>query len=526
MTSGQESISTHQKTVFNLLQKRAGLIFPDSRLNEVKGFMNQAAQSAQLSLEDYSRRLSHDNGMFDDLCNLVTIAETYFFRDPKQFDFVRQVIIPAWIKKSLSCDRPEPIHVLSAGCSTGEEPYSLAILFDQEGLGPTTKISAGDICKRSLSAAAVANYGPWALRTSDNIFRNLHFDTQDSRFILREKYRSRVQFSHLNLLDDISRFSALGLANLDLIFCRNVLIYFDLDSITQVVRTLHSLLKPGGYLILGPSDPSAAQFANFEVVVSDFGVFYTKLTGEMSQAKFPQVGTETSGNEQSRQAAGQQGSQKSGHQSTHSSSHQAGHHSAHGANHQGGHQGKRSSARKHQGEINRLPPVTATPESAEKLLTQADAAFGRGQYEIAFSITGTILDDARAAVLHIKALANFKGSDQAEKILKKLIGQHASSFELQYLHGHLLMDLGQGVEATAALKRCLFLDPRAAMAHFTLALVQKSLKDREGAQKSFRNAIELCKDLPPDQALPYSDGELARSVTATATNELIALSQW
>jgi len=526
MSSGpSEIISAEQKAVFSLLQKRAGLIFPDSRLGEVKGFINQAAKSAQLTVAEYGSRLKHDNSMFDELCNQVTIAETYFFRDPKQFDFVRHTLIPVWIKETMMCQRSEPIHVLSAGCSTGEEAYSLAIMFDQEGLHPASKISATDICKRSLGTAAKANYGPWSLRTSDDNFRSLHFESADSRFSLREKYRSRVNFAHLNLLEDTTQFAILGLTNLDLIFCRNVLIYLDADAIARVVTTLHSLLKPGGHLILGPSDPAAAQFASFEVIVCDYGVFYKKSTDSQTQTH-----THTQTTSSTLPSVPGQTAQSIGHStgsgSGHAGSQKGNKAGGHAGSHAGGHQSvKRPSARKHQGEVNRLPPIGATTGSAEDLLAQANMAYSHGQYEKAFSITGIILDDAQAAALHIKSLANFKDSIQAEKILKKIIGQHANNFELHYLHGHLLMDLDRLPEAMAALKRCVYLDSRATMAHFALALVQRRLNDRDGAEKSFRNVIELCKGQLPDQLLPHGDGKRVQSVTAAATAALIAMSQ-
>jgi tetratricopeptide (TPR) repeat protein len=94
---------------------------------------------------------------------------------------------------------------------------------------------------------------------------------------------------------------------------------------------------------------------------------------------------------------------------------------------------------------------------------------------------------------------------------------------LQYLHGHLLLDLGQLEAAQAALKRCLFLDSKATMAHFSLALVQKRLCDKVGAQRSFRNVLELCKNRPPDEILPYGDGERVKILAVQAAIELDTL---
>jgi chemotaxis protein methyltransferase CheR len=483
-------VSDAHQTVLTLLQKRTGLIFPATRLDEIAETMDKAAQALNISLDQYSQNLAYDSIMFDDLCNQVTIAETYFFRDPRQFDFVKEQVIPGWCRSVLNGpkdNKDKSFHVWSAGCSTGEEPYSLAILFDQAGLGDSVQVTATDISKKALAHAAKALYVPWSLRISDQNFCHHYFDQNEGRYQLHKRHSSRVRFAHLNLLDDISSFHKVGLASVDLIFCRNVLIYFDAKAIAEAMTKFYSLLKPGGYLVLGPSDPSANQFADFDLEVCEYGVFFKKHDGLSPRAEalkaYPQVLEH--GHSQPAQAK------------------------------------PIVSHRKHQAQVNKLP--VPKPLSGTEKLNQAQSAYSHGQYEKAFNLTGTILDDADAAILHIKALANFSGSAPAEKVLKKLLKQHISSFHLQYLHGHLLMDLGHSEAALAALKRCLFLDSKATMAHFSMALVQKRLSDNAGAKRSFRNVINLCKDRPPDEILQYGDGERVKLLAVQAAAELEAL---
>jgi chemotaxis protein methyltransferase CheR len=498
---------SHQ-TILDLLRTRAGLIFPDTRLGEIHRAIEKAAVNGQFSLPQYAQNLTIDDACFDDLCNEVTISESYFFRDPKQFDFVKHRVIPEYLTHGLQLG---PLQAWSAGCSTGEEAYSLAILFDQEGLTSNFRLTATDICKKSLAAAAQAHYNPWSLRTADQRFCQAHFDQVESKYRLKDRYKESVKFAHLNLVGDQSHFKHHNLANLDLIFCRNVLIYFDTAAINKAIQVFHNLLKPGGYLVLGPSDPAASQYASFDVVVCDYGVFYKKLE------KNPVTEILTSA---ARLLTGQPLLSPP---------------SLPGPGHGPGHKHKDTGRdQPPRGEAAKKGPVPPNPaanaprvshkKSDAEILEIAQSAYDQGQYEKASILTAGSLDNEKIAILHIKAQANFKGSEAAEKILSKLILKHTNSFHLQYLHGHLLLDIGQLDVALAALKRCLFLDSRVAMAHFTMALVQKRLSDRIGAQRSFRNVIELCKDRPPDELLPFGDGERVKILFIAATAELAGLS--
>jgi len=546
-----KKISTEHQYVLDQLKQRSGLIFPETRLGEITALLEKSARAAGLTGAEYACHLVSNQAAFDDLCNQVTIAETYFFRDPKQFDFVREHVIPIWkspeqtfpnSSKFPGVSSVEPRwHAWSAGCSTGEEAYSLAILFDQEGIGSSVKISATDLNKQSLATAEAAHYGSWSLRTANQDFRQRYFDHKDDRFFLKQKFVSPVNFAHLNLVSPIAPGNIFGLGYLDLIFCRNVFIYFDVAAITRVLETFYSLLKPGGFLVLGPSDPPATQFVNFEAVTGPWGVFYKKGDGKSSSSASVSKGRNDPFKSVSAPPAVS---------------------------------GKHFSTRKHQLEINRLPSITAPSIDKEiagplstnlsslettnkarndknkdnsakdnknkdsnlsdaqtrsevaktSVLKLAEQAYNAGQYEKAFDLSGQVLQDPQAAILHIKALANFKGAAPAEKVLARLLQQHVNNFQLYYLHGHLLFDLGQLETARGAFKSALFLDSRDLMAHYSLALVQKKLVDKAGAKRSFRNVIELGKNQSPDQLLPFGDGQTVKSVMTAAGDELRNLS--
>ena len=189
------------------------------------------------------------------LLNEITIGETYMFRSPQQLEALRSVILPQILqdKAALGFKR---LHVWSAGCSTGEEPYTLAmfLLELKETLlcGWTFDILATDLNDNSLVAAKAGIYGEYALRSTSDLLRRKYFKTYDqNRLQAGEELKSLIRFDRVNLTDDSKMTFLKGM---DLIFCCNVLIYFDLASKRKVMQHFYANLLPGGYLFLGHAE--------------------------------------------------------------------------------------------------------------------------------------------------------------------------------------------------------------------------------------------------------------------------------
>jgi chemotaxis protein methyltransferase CheR len=189
------------------------------------------------------------------LLNEITIGETYMFRSPQQLEALRCVILPQILqaKAALGFKR---LHLWSAGCSTGEEPYTLAmfLLELKETLlcGWTFDILATDLNDNSLAAARLGIYGEYALRSTSDLLRKKYFKPHDqNRLQASEELKSRLRFDRVNLNDDSKMTFLKGM---DLIFCCNVLIYFDLASKRKVMQHFYANLLPGGYLFLGHAE--------------------------------------------------------------------------------------------------------------------------------------------------------------------------------------------------------------------------------------------------------------------------------
>ena len=189
------------------------------------------------------------------LLNEITIGETYMFRSPSQLEALRTVILPQLIK-SKNAMGFKRLRLWSAGCSTGEEPYTLAMFLLEESAkllsGWTFDILATDLNDNSLSAAKAGIYGEYALRSTSELLRKKYFKPYDEkRLQVSDQLKSLIRFDRVNLSDDSKM---IFLKGLDLIFCCNVLIYFDLNSKRRVMQHFHSNLLSGGYLFLGQAE--------------------------------------------------------------------------------------------------------------------------------------------------------------------------------------------------------------------------------------------------------------------------------
>jgi chemotaxis protein methyltransferase CheR len=184
--------------------------------------------------------------------DILTTNETYFFREAFQLKAFTDEIIPELLREKSSGGN-RSLRIWSAGCSTGEEPYTIAMLLHgiTELRGWKIEIVGTDISQRVLQHARRAVYGKSAFRTTDEKYVRRFFVEQDDGLKICDEIRNLVTISHLNLFDT-NRMVMLG--KMDLIFCRNVIIYFDLTAKKRVVDSFFNTLYDGGFLLLGHSE--------------------------------------------------------------------------------------------------------------------------------------------------------------------------------------------------------------------------------------------------------------------------------
>jgi chemotaxis protein methyltransferase CheR len=231
---------------------------------------------------DYWERLtSHSSREIElrQLLNEVTIGETCLFRSQPQIDAVRQVILPELLKEK-GKQVIKRLRIWSAGCSTGEEAYTLTMLLLEEKdrllKDWTIEILATDLNDKSVETAKAGIYGDYALRATPELFKRKYFTAVDDKKLqVKPEVKKLISFSRLNLQDD-SRM--LFMKGMDLIFCCNVLIYFDGPSKGKVVDHFFSNLNSGGYFFLGASETLLKMNDKFHLVHFPGAIAYWKPT--------------------------------------------------------------------------------------------------------------------------------------------------------------------------------------------------------------------------------------------------------
>jgi chemotaxis protein methyltransferase CheR len=255
--------------VFRLLRdqiyKRSGMWFNDSSKYLLQKRLSPRARELNFdSFQKYFYFLQYDpraDAEFDQIFDLVTTNETYFFREPAQLTaFIEEIIPDLLSRKSI-----KKIRIWSAGCSSGEEPYSLAMLLQEAGWydHAAFEIFASDINQAVLSKARKGQYRESAFRATTPALREKYFNRDgDTLWRVKDEVRNRVSFGRLNLYDE-ARVSLLG--HLDVVFCRNVIIYFDDSSKKVVVNNFYNRLIDGGYLLLGHSESLISLSTQFKL---------------------------------------------------------------------------------------------------------------------------------------------------------------------------------------------------------------------------------------------------------------------
>ena len=241
----------------DLIYQTAGIYQADNKLRLLEDRCGRRMQELKVNtLREYMVWLTNPalaRAEMTNLLNEVTIGETCFFRNQPQLDALKCIVWPRIVEACATIPLKK-LRLWSAGCSTGEEPYTLAMLLleQREGLfkGWTFEIQATDLNERSLKQAKEGLFGDYSLRNVNSYFRDKYFTAEGDKLKVKPAVRSSVTFARLNLLDDARM---LFMKGMDLIFCANVLIYFDVNSKRRVIQHFYSNLQPHGYFFLGHS---------------------------------------------------------------------------------------------------------------------------------------------------------------------------------------------------------------------------------------------------------------------------------
>lgn len=422
----------------------------------------------------------------------LTVGESYFFRDAGQLALLPTTILPARVD---SYGAHRPLRIWSAGCASGEEAYTLAILLREQGWPHPAQILGTDVALPRLEAARRARYTRWALRgvSEERVAR--WFRGNGQTFELDPSIRESVAFRPLNLLNDSFASSEAGDEGYDLVLCRNVMIYFDLDTVAQIATRLLEMLNDDGWLVLGASDPMLAHLVPCEAVMTAAGVAYRKARHasalpaiiaprDVTRVDIPWHATTASAIAVRQSPA----------QPTHE---------------------RRAVPR---------PPVPPRPGDGADTVA---AAYRRADYPATELMAidalqmGTDTTDAIAIwILYIRAVANQGRLAEAGELCTRALDAHPLDAELQYLHAMLLAEAGWHADAAVAARRAIYLDRRFVMAHLLLGNALTRTGDATGARRAFENAESLLADVGSEAVVKAADGVPASRLRQIAAARL------
>ena len=268
------------KELTEFIYQKTGIAIPARRKYLIENKLGKRIVELKLSsFGDYVKYLKFSpqkEREFKKLCELITINETSFFRDIKQLTLFKNVILPELINKRQSMGT-KSLRIWSAGCSSGEEPYTLGIILHEvlkmSIIGWDIKISANDISPAVLMKARKGIYSEYSLRTTPENIKQKYFIKQKEGYKIHPKVQKLVNFQLINLAEerDVKK-----LPKSDIIFCRNVIIYFDDEVKKKVLNHFYNNLKDDGYLFLGYSESIHRVTRLFKAQIKPGGVVYTK----------------------------------------------------------------------------------------------------------------------------------------------------------------------------------------------------------------------------------------------------------
>lgn len=449
------------KLLDELVRERVGLASSRRHEQAKERVLGEAMKRAGVTDEAvYLALLKRDQRAFDALICDLTVPETYFFRDPPHYELLRREVLPALLT---SRGREHVLEVWSAGCATGEEPYSLTILLEQQMLAHRSHVLGTDVSQRALARAHSAVYGSWSMRATNERDRERYFQASGRDYRLIERIRTRARFLQHSLTAALYPAPRSRSAGFDLILCRNVLIYFDPESTARTAQRLASSLSEDGWLMLGPSDPVLDIAEWCDTVTTPCGLLYRRHS--QRQQRLPR-------RERSDAAPA--------------------------AHDPAGRMAK---------------PVTRRPSAAPPVRSASEPPGPSAADEL----------DPRALLAQVQQLVSAYGPSTAEAGCRDLLGRNALSGALHLLHAMLLIDLARDAEAEQALRRALYLDRSLLIAQMLSATLQERRAEHAEAARSYLLLAQQAGALPASEPVLLGDGLTHAALAELAAQRARAL---
>lgn len=452
-----------------VIDDQLGLHFPKERWGDLMRGIGAAARDLGFDDADtcaeWLASAALSRSQIEVLASHLTVGETTFFREARSLAALELVVLPELIRARRAGERR--LRLWSAGCATGEEAYTLAIILSRllpDRAEWDITILATDVNARALRKGRHAVYRPWSFRDTPPDIRGAYFTAAAAdEYALLPHYRSLVTFEYLNLAEDVYPSLLSNTNAMDVILCRNVLMYFSESVRVQVIRRLHCCLADGGWLVTSACEAAMALFPSFAAVLIGGATLFRKERAPAAAAPaLPPAGPEA----------------------------RKGRHAA------------ASRAENHPG----APP----PAGAGGLLDEAGHLLANGSSAEALECARRALerepDSARAMDVMARACANLGRLTEALDWCERAVAADKMNPGVQFMRAMVLQELGRLDEARTVLRRVLYLDSGFALGHYALGALLRQQGRPGDANRCFAAARAILGQQPAEAVLPETDG--------------------
>lgn len=463
-------IKKYEPSFIEFVRERLGINIQYCQTNELREAIIKACEKFNFQPLDYLNLLKKADArspLLEHLIASVTIGETYFFRDKYQMELLQNTLLPNLIGKKRE-QGDLTLRIWSAGCASGEEIYTLAIMLREKLIdfkSWSLSLLGTDINTESLQKGVAAIYSEWSMRSISDDIKSRYFTKKNQRYELDNAIRDMVRFDYLNLNDESYPSIFNGTNSQDLIICRNVLIYFNAQCIHRLMKKLSESLAPGGYILLGASDP---------IDIKDTKLQYHKDRPMLFSREIEAPALEIVAPKQP------------------------------------------PTFKKESPDLHKPTPIRPkVTEHIQSPFRVNEAYINRllneGQWQKlldAFNQFSSTEIANSAFLLSAKgsALANLGKLNEAEKYCKESIQLDSTNKYTYLTYALILIELNQFQTAEEMLRKTLFLDHAFVIGHYQLGLLLLRKKQHDAGLKSLKNAFAIVKTQEPNELVQGSQG--------------------
>ncbi|MDD2490572.1 MAG: CDC27 family protein [Bacteroidales bacterium] len=460
------------KNIAKLIESSMGLTFQPNRFSEYTKQLNSVIKTLGYdNLDAFYAKISRSNNSLslDEkkiIATHLTVSETYFFREAPAISMFKNKIIPEIIRKK----NGSLITIWCAGCSSGEEPYTLSMILKEnfpQLSSENYKIIATDINPNVLEKAKNGIYTQWSFREMPDKYLKKYFVKEGNNYKISDRIKNSVIFEFLNLASDPFPGESLKDEPIDIIFCRNVLMYLNHEIIKKIAQRFYNILNDSGWFIPSQVELNDEFFGHFNKIYSEDAVFYKKEKNETTKLIFPFSLNKTD-----------------------------------------------KCIVKKTKPIKDKKSFESVNYNKEKENTfsnsQLENLFSDGKYKECIEISKEEIETGSNNVFLLQTIAKcYANTGEYEKailLLDQLISKGGSSDDIFYLYGTILIEQNQIEEAKAMFKKGLYMNSEHLLSHLMLGNILRIEGNNRAASIHYRNVYEISLKIKDDDLVRVSGG--------------------